>query len=299
MVEFPRDVSPADMDSPGADAVGTPPRPQSSAKRASSLLSVPWRFFRERSEARARRREEETSWAGIRREQRRAERACGNDAPSSGALGCYPLSRAVLASEGRVLTDLNRNARLIDGDAAGIRPGDVVVSSMMEDAGFLAPLDDDEDDDDDEARRVGDDDDHLDDDDLNTRTAGDAPERHAVASDAPARAAIGTGARAALHARTPGVLRAARPRRRARAGTGTGDKDPSDGEDELLNEKNGDGRFGDGETFFEETRGERRECQTQGVAPRRWTGSRRVLLRAAAGDARRRVPGRRSSGRGR
>ena len=221
MVGFPRDVSPADMDSPGPTPSERPPRPQSSAKRASSLLSVPWRFFRERSEARARRREE-AELAGIRREQRRAERAeRERRAVLSGALGCYPLSRAVLASEGRVLTDLNRNARLIDGDAAGIRPGDVVVSSMMEDAGFLAPLDDDEDDDDDEARRVGSDDDQR----RRRRSQhahGWRRPRH-PASDAPARAAIGTGARAALHARTPCVLRAARPRRRARAGTGTGE----------------------------------------------------------------------------
>ena len=138
MVGFPRDVSPADVDSPGPTPSERPPRPQSSAKRASSLLSVPWRFFRERSAARARRREEETRRAGIRREQRRAERERLRERVLSGALGCYPLSRAVLASEGRVLTDLNRNARLIDGDAAGIRPGDVVVSSMMEDAGFLS-----------------------------------------------------------------------------------------------------------------------------------------------------------------
>ena len=74
MVEFHRDVSPADMDSPGPTPSERPPRPQSSAKRASSLLSVPWRFFSERSAARARRREEETRRAEIRREQRRAER---------------------------------------------------------------------------------------------------------------------------------------------------------------------------------------------------------------------------------
>lgn len=176
MVGFPRDVSPADVDSPGPTPSERPPRPQSSAKRASSLLSVPWRFFRERSAARARRREEETRRAGIRREQRRAERERLRERVLSGALGCYPLSRAVLASEGRVLTDLNRNARLIDGDAAGIRPGDVVVSSMMEDAGFLAPLDEDEDEDD-QARRVDDDLNGSDDDDDRNDTAGDAPRR--------------------------------------------------------------------------------------------------------------------------
>ena len=176
MVGFPRDVSPADVDSPGPTPSERPPRPQSSAKRASSLLSVPWRFFRERSAARARRREEETRRAGIRREQRRAERERLRERVLSGALGCYPLSRAVLASEGRVLTDLNRNARLIDGDAAGIRPGDVVVSSMMEDAGFLAPLDEDEDEDD-QARRVDDDLNGSDDDDDLNDTAGDAPRR--------------------------------------------------------------------------------------------------------------------------
>ena len=100
MVEFHRDVSPADMDSPGPTPSERPPRPQSSAKRASSLLSVPWRFFSERSAARARRREEETRRAEIRREQRRAERERLRERVLSGALGCYPLSRAVLASEG-------------------------------------------------------------------------------------------------------------------------------------------------------------------------------------------------------
>ena len=48
MVEFHRDVSPADMDSPGPTPSERPLRPQSSAKRASSLLSVPWRFFSSR-----------------------------------------------------------------------------------------------------------------------------------------------------------------------------------------------------------------------------------------------------------
>ena len=228
MVEFHRDVSPADMDSPGPTPSERPPRPQSSAKRASSLLSVPWRFFSERSAARARRREEETRRAEIRREQRRAERERLRERVLSGALGCYPLSRAVLASEGRVLTDLNRNARLIDGDAAGIRPGDIVVSSMMEDAGFLAPLDEDEDEDD-EARRVGSDDDHLDD------TAGDAPRR-------PGRRRRGRRsgrAPAPRYTHEPRVYFVLRGRVDVLAPGPGPAKDPSDGEDEKneMNEK--------------------------------------------------------------
>ena len=90
----------------------------------------------------ATRREETTRLAGIRRAERKEERARLRRAVLSGALGCYPLARAVLGSEGRILTDINRNAEQIDGDAMGIAPGDVVVSSMMDDAGYLAPLDD-------------------------------------------------------------------------------------------------------------------------------------------------------------
>ena len=226
MVEFHRDVSPADMDSPGPTPSERPPRPQSSAKRASSLLSVPWRFFSERSAARARRREEETRRAEIRREQRRAERERLRERVLSGALGCYPLSRAVLASEGRVLTDLNRNARLIDGDAAGIRPGDIVVSSMMEDAGFLAPLDEDEDEDD-EARRVGSDDDHLDD------TAGDAP----TSRGRRRRRRRSGRAPAPRYTHEPRVYFVLRGRVDVLAPGPGPAKDPSDGEDEK-NEKN-------------------------------------------------------------
>ena len=228
MVEFHRDVSPADMDSPGPTPSERPPRPQSSAKRASSLLSVPWRFFSERSAARARRREEETRRAEIRREQRRAERERLRERVLSGALGCYPLSRAVLASEGRVLTDLNRNARLIDGDAAGIRPGDIVVSSMMEDAGFLAPLDEDEDEDD-EARRVGSDDDHLDD------TAGDAP----TSRGRRRRRRRSGRAPAPRYTHEPRVYFVLRGRVDVLAPGPGPAKDPSDGEDEKneMNEK--------------------------------------------------------------
>ena len=266
MVEFPPDGSPADMDSPGPTPSERPPHPQSSAKRASSLLSNPWRFFRERSEARARRREE-AELAGIRREQRRAERAeRERRAVLSGALGCYPLSRAVLASEGRVLTDLNRNARLIDGDAASIRPGDVVVSSMMEDAGFLAPLDDDDDDDDDddEARRVGSDDDHLSD-DLNTRTAGDAPS--ATRSRPTRRRGRRSGrAPAPRYTHEPRVYFVLRGRVDVLApGPGPDKKDPSDGEDELLN--------GSSETGVSETgrrSSKRREGRDANVRRREW-----------------------------
>ena len=162
MVAVPRDApTPPTLDLP------MPTEPASSSshgttKRSSMLgFNNPWRYFQRRRENEAMRREETTRLAGIRRAERKEERARLRRAVLSGALGCYPLARAVLGSEGRILTDLNRNAEQIDGDAMGIAPGDVVVSSMMDDAGYLAPLDEtddntrrDESDDDDAAPRA-------------------------------------------------------------------------------------------------------------------------------------------------
>lgn len=130
-LDLPMPTDPASSSSPGTT-------------KRSSILN-PWRYFQRRRENEATRREETTRLAGIRRAERKEERARLRRAVLSGALGCYPLARAVLGSEGRILTDINRNAEQIDGDAMGIAPGDVVVSSMMDDAGYLAPLDDDTD----------------------------------------------------------------------------------------------------------------------------------------------------------
>ena len=182
----------------------------------------------------------------------------------SGALGCYPLSRAVFASEGRVLTDLNRNARLIDGDAAGIRPGDVVVSSMMEDAGFLAPLDEDEDEDD-QARRVDDDLNGSDDDDDRNDTAGDAPRR-------PGRRRGRRSGRAPAprYTHEPRVYFVLRPRRRDRAGTGTGE-----GPDERRRRREErDEREGDGRKKRRQGRETRTSDTGSGTAPSDWVPAR-------------------------
>ena len=140
MVAVPRDApTPPTLDLP------MPTEPASSSShgttKRSSILN-PWRYFQRRRENEATRREETTR---IRRAERKEERARLRRAVLSGALGCYPLARAVLGSEGRILTDINRNAEQIDGDAMGIAPGDVVVSSMMDDAGYLAPLDETDD----------------------------------------------------------------------------------------------------------------------------------------------------------
>ena len=117
MVAVPRDApTPPTLDLP------MPTEPASSSShgttKRSSILN-PWRYFQRRRENEATRREETTRLEGIRRAERKEERARLRRAVLSGALGCYPLARAVLGSEGRILTDLNRNAEQIDGDAMG------------------------------------------------------------------------------------------------------------------------------------------------------------------------------------
>ena len=106
MVAVPRDApTPPTLDLP------MPTEPASSSshgttKRSSMLgFNNPWRYFQRRRENEAMRREETTRLAGIRRAERKEERARLRRAVLSGALGCYPLARAVLGSEGRILTD--------------------------------------------------------------------------------------------------------------------------------------------------------------------------------------------------
>ena len=271
---------------PGADAVGTPPSPPI-VRQARVFVALRSVAFFPRTEC-GEGEEAGGGRAGIRREQRRAERERLRERVLSGALGCYPLSRAVFASEGRVLTDLNRNARLIDGDAAGIRPGDVVVSSMMEDAGFLAPLDEDEDEDD-QARRVDDDLNGSDDDDDRNDTAGDAPRR-------PGRRRGRRSGRAPAprYTHEPRVYFVLRGRVDVLAPGPGPAKDPtSDGEDEKneMNEK-------------ETGRKKRREGRDAKVRHGVWHRAVGLgpgacfsaPLQAMHGAA---VPGRRSSGRGR